>query len=409
MPERIKVSVILTSYNHAKYLKEAIDSVLNQTFSDLELIIWDDASTDESWQIITSYSDRRVKPFRNDVQKRAVWGVNKAISEIAAGEYIAIHHSDDIWELQKLQKQVAFLDSHPEIGAVFSNAFVITENGELLKHKANAYFQIFDQPNRTRYDWLNHFFCRGNALCHPSVLIRKTCYEADQPYRSGLGLLADLDVWIRVCLKHDIYVLPEKLVRYRVRANRTNTSTDSTTRIRRPFEFLQVLNNYRKIAAPDELMKVFPLAEKYVKPEGCDLGFALGMVALELKPYKVTELFGLNLLFEALNDPRRAKLLDELYGFTSKEFVALNSKHDVFSVRFATEQQAKLDKLSEQLAEMLNSQAWKLVIVLRKLRIVFFPPGSTREKMARFLFEPVLRSTLKEVEEDEDSVMAKSG
>ena len=53
--------------------------------------------------------------------------MNKAISEIAAGEYIAIHHSDDMWEPQKLEKQVAFLDSHPEIGAVFSNAFIINE------------------------------------------------------------------------------------------------------------------------------------------------------------------------------------------------------------------------------------------------------------------------------------------
>ena len=94
MSERIRVSVILTSYNHAKYLKEAIDSVLDQTFSDFELIIWDDASTDESWHIITSYSDKRIKSFRNDVHKRALWGMNKAISEIAAGEYIAIHHSE---------------------------------------------------------------------------------------------------------------------------------------------------------------------------------------------------------------------------------------------------------------------------------------------------------------------------
>ena len=108
MAEKARVSVILTSYNHAKYLKEAIESVLNQTFSDFELIIWDDASTDESWQVITSYPDGRIQSFRNEVQKRAAFGVNKAISEIAAGEYIAIHHSDDIWEPQKLEKQVAF-------------------------------------------------------------------------------------------------------------------------------------------------------------------------------------------------------------------------------------------------------------------------------------------------------------
>lgn len=390
MAEGTKVSVILTSYNHAKYLKEAIDSVLNQNFSDFELIIWDDASTDESWQIITSYSDRRIKSFRNDVQKRAAWGLNKAISGITLGEYIAIHHSDDVWEPQKLERQVAFLDFHPEIGAVFSNASIINENGELFSNSAHVYYRIFDQPNRTRHDWLNHFFCRGNVLCHPSVLIRKTCYGDGEPYRSGLGLLADLDVWVRVCLKHDIFIIPEKLLRFRVRANETNASTDPKIRIRRPFEFLQVLNNYKNIATTEELIKVFPTAEKYIKPEGYDLGFALGMVALELKPYKVTELFGLNLLFEVLNDPDRAKIINDLYGFTNKDFVALITKHDVFSIELLAEQAVHIEDLSLQLAQILDSKAWKLVMILRKLRILLLPPNSKREKFALFLSKPIL-------------------
>ena len=391
MPESTKVSVILTSYNHAKYLKEAIDSVLNQTFSDLELIIWDDASTDESWQIISSYLDIRVRSFRNEVQKRGVWGLNKAISEIAGGEYIAIHHSDDIWEPQKLEKQVAFLDSHPEIGAVFSNALIITENGKLLENSADAYFKIFEQPNRTRYEWLGHFFCQGNALCHPSVLIRKTSYGEGEPYRSGLGLLADLDLWVRVCLKQDIFIIPEKLVKYRVRANGTNASTDPNTRIRRPFEFLQVLNNYKRIATPEELIRIFPIAEKYVKPEGCDLGFALGMAALELKPYKVTELFGLNLLFEALNDPQRAQVIEKLYGFGNKDFVSLAVKHDIFSIQLLAEQAARIEELSQKHSETMNSEEWKAVRLFRTMRTSFFPSGSTRERFARFLWRPLLR------------------
>ena len=396
MSERVKVSVILTSYNHAKYLKEAIDSVLGQTFSDFELIIWDDASTDESWQIITSYSDRRIKSFRNDVQRRAIWGVNKAITEIAVGEYIAIHHSDDVWELPKLEKQVVFLDEHPEVGAVFTDALIISESSKVFENNTHSFQKLFDQPNRTRYDWLNHFFCRGNALCHPSVLVRKTCYEDSEPYRLGFGLLADLDAWVRLCLKHDIFIMPEKLVRYRVRARAANASTDPKTRIRRPFEFLQVLDNYKQIATAEELVKVFPIAEKYIKPAGCDLGFALGMVALDLKPYKVTELFGLNLLFAALNDPARAKRINDLYGFTNKDFVPLIAKHDVFSVESLSEQAAHIEKLSLKHAEILNSTAWKFAMTLRKMRVLFLPPGSLQEKVMRLLLKPVLPYIQKE-------------
>src|SRR5664280_2452957 len=122
MPE---VSIILTSFNNEKYLREAIDSVLNQTFTEFKLIIWDDASSDNSWDVINEYTDHRIKAFRNEVRKRGIWGINKAISEVATGKYIAIHHSDDVWETEKLGKQVTFLDEHPEFGAVFTHITAI--------------------------------------------------------------------------------------------------------------------------------------------------------------------------------------------------------------------------------------------------------------------------------------------
>src|SRR6185369_12696578 len=105
-----RVSVILTSFNHAKYVEEAIDSVLHQTFDDFELIIWDDASNDDSWQLINQFADPRIRTFRNADRKRAIWALNEAISRVASGRYIAVHHSDDVWERGKLEKQVTFLE-----------------------------------------------------------------------------------------------------------------------------------------------------------------------------------------------------------------------------------------------------------------------------------------------------------
>ena len=142
-----KISVILTSFNHEKFIREAIDSVLNQTFTDFELIIWDDASTDNSWAIINTYSDPRIKVFRNDETKRGVHGINISISEIASGEYIAIHHSDDIWEVDKLKKQVEFLEDHAGIGAVFTHVLAIDERGIPLDDVNHSY--------RVRLGWLN--------------------------------------------------------------------------------------------------------------------------------------------------------------------------------------------------------------------------------------------------------------
>jgi glycosyltransferase involved in cell wall biosynthesis len=326
------VSVILTSFNHEKYIREAIDSTLNQTFTDFDLIILDDCSSDNSWDLINQYSDPRIKVFRNEVNKGPVAGVNKAISAMASGEYIAIHHSDDVWEPDKLEKQVVFLDANPEIGAVFTNALVITEDGSPLADEKHSYYNIFDQPNRTRHEWLRFFFSRGNALCHPSVLIRKSCYEDCGLYRYDMAQVPDLDMWIRLCLKYEIHVFPEKFVKFRVLDNEANTSGNRPeVRIRLTYELYKLLQNYRKFTSFDDLVKIFPSAERYYRNEETDLDFVLAMVALEEKPSTFTQLFGQDLLFEAISDPKRAATIKHLYDFDYKNFIALTAQHDVFS------------------------------------------------------------------------------
>ncbi len=415
MSEPIKVSVILTSYNHAKYLREAIESVLGQTYANFELIIWDDHSEDASWEIINEYSDPRIKAFRNEERKRGIWGINKAIAEVAQGEYIAIHHSDDVWEPQKLEKQVVFLEEHPEIGAVFSQALIIGENGESFEDISHPYHGIFEQPNRSRHEWLNFFFYSGNALCHPSVLVRKICYDDCGLYRYGFAQFTDFDMWVRLCLKYEIHVLPEKLVKFRVRANEMNVSGNRPdARIRMQFEFLQIFNNYKSIETSEELIKVFPTANKYSTGEGCDIDFALAMVALEPDTFNTAKLFGLQLLFEALINPERARKIKELYGFSHSDFIALTAKNDVFSIEQvaalsvrvaalsarvaalsaqvaalsaqAAEKEQVVQSLTAQLTGILNSKAWKFALFLRQIRVKLLHPGSRREKLMRWLY-----------------------
>ena len=328
-----KVSVILTSFNHEAFLQEAIDSVLNQSFTDFELIIWDDASSDNSWDLINQYSDPRIKAFRNDVQKRGIWGINKAVSEVATGEYIAIHHSDDVWELNKLEMQVAFLNAHTDIGAVFTNALAINENSLPLTDEHHFYADVFNKTNRTRYEWLHFFFSEGNALCHPSVLIRKQCYKDCGSYRYGLAQLGDFDMWMRLCLKYEIHILPEPLVRFRVRDNEINTSGNrAETRIRWKYEFYELLSNYQNIKNFDDLVKVFPGAEKYQRDQESDMDFVLAMSILEENTELIaSKLFGLNLLFRIISDSERAENIKQLYGFDYKDFISLTAKYDVFS------------------------------------------------------------------------------
>ena len=392
-----KVSVILTSYNSEKYLHECIESVLNQTYQDFELIIWYDESTDDSWNIISSYTDQRIRVFKNE-SNRFVAHYQKAISDIAQGEYIAIHHSDDVWETDKLEKQVTFLDAHPEIGAVFSRVLIIGEDGKPFQDESHFYYKVFDQPNRNRHEWLNFFFYQGNALCHPSVLIRKICYADCGTYRYGIAHPNDLDLWVRLCQKYEIYVLPEKLVRFRVRSNEMNASGDRpAARILGVFGLFQMLNNYRSINTAEEFIKIFPSAKKYLKQDSFDISFALGMAALEPGTPVHTRLFGLQLLFDVLNDPGRARKIEELYGFRYKDFFTSVVENDVFSTELIPnlsaqlaqkerENQALLSQLHRQNLSVTKRTIGSLWERLRPFRLRIAPQGSRQENLLRMVY-----------------------
>ncbi len=327
-----KVSIILTSYNHEKYIRESLDSLLAQTWKDFEILIWDDASHDSSWSIIQSYDDPRIRAFRNETNLGPAYGINLIIAEKAQGEYLAMHHSDDVWEADKLARQVAFLDAHPEMGAVFSNASAIGEDSAPLRDTGHFYANIFNQPNRTREQWLHHFFYYGNALCHPSLLIRRQCYTDCGTYKDWLAQLPDFDMWIRLCLRYEIHVMPDKLVRFRVRDNEANTSGNRPeTRIRHANEYFRILENFLRLDTMDELVRVFPAAIQYRRREEGDPAFALAMMALADQSAPWHKLFGMQLLYRIMADPAASARVEGLYQFNYQSMTALTGKHAVFA------------------------------------------------------------------------------
>jgi GT2 family glycosyltransferase/glycosyltransferase involved in cell wall biosynthesis len=387
-----KVSVILTSYNSAKYLRESIESALNQTYKDFELIIWHDESPDDSWDIITSYTDRRIRVFTHQPNGFAAH-FQEAIADVARGEYIAVHHSDDAWEPEKLEQQVALLDAHPEVGAVFTKVKIIGEDSEPFENTSHFYYKIFDQPNRTRHEWLNHFFYRGNALCHPSVMVRKKCFAECGTYRHPMAQANDMDLWVRVCMKYEIHILPDKLTRFRVRANEMNVSGDRPdAHIRGALEQYEILPHFQKITDPEEFVKVFPNTLQYFKPEGYDLDFALAMAALDPSTPIYKKLFGLQLLFDALNDIEREKRLRELYGFGYREFFVLAGELDVFSTALIPSLVARLTEKERENQELLAqvsapSLATSLIARSRPLRLRIAPPGSRGDKLLKRVYQ----------------------
>jgi glycosyltransferase involved in cell wall biosynthesis/uncharacterized coiled-coil protein SlyX len=348
-----RVTVILTSYNHARYIQEAIDSVLHQTYTDFELIVLDDASTDESWSIIGQYTDARLRSFRSEERHGGVMEINRTILERATGDYIAIHHSDDIWEPTKLEKQVALLDRHQGLGAVFTNAAIIKEDGSSFTETNHFYSRVFDQPNRTRHEWLRFFFKTGNALCHPSILIRRSCYSTVGLYKNGLFQLCDFEMWVRLCLHYEIHVLQEPLIKFRIRDHEANASGNRPdSRIRGAYEMYKAYQNFGQISRIEDIERVFPAARIYNRGDETDTGFALAMMALDESSLPMAHVFAQDMLFDALADPKRAANIKAHYAFDEISFYELLGHNDIFAVEIVAQLRQEIAIYEAQTAEL---------------------------------------------------------
>lgn len=335
-----KVSIILTSFNHAEYLREAIDSVLNQIFEDYELIIWDDASADESWNIIQSYSDPRIKSFRNDEQRRGVYGINKAISEIATGEYIAIHHSDDVWELDKLEKQVTFLDNNHQVGAVFTWVQIIDDYGN---------DRGFDWFNRKYDRWrlLRELFCGTNHLNHPSVLVRKSCYSDIGLYKYGLAQTADAEMWSRLLLKYEAAILEEPLVKHRLFLDGSNASgSANSSAIRTQNEWNVLRSNFLEYRNYEEFIRIFPEISQIADGKTFSTIRALAFVSLNPSLPSSAWGFGMNLLYQEIANSNKNGILNHDYDY--RNLIKDGGIFDVFGVSHA----ARLSERDERIVSL---------------------------------------------------------
>lgn len=326
-----KVSILLSSYNHADYIGESIQSILDQTFEDFELYVIDDCSTDDSWKVIKQFKDPRIIAIRNKKNLGVV--VRPEIVEKLKGEYMAMAHCDDKWESTKLEKQVEFLDTHQDYAACFTLVKLIDDSGEEFKEESHPIYGIFKQKNRTRLEWLQQFFYRGNVLCHPSVLLRLSVQKEYALYAVGLASLPDEYRWIKICLHHNIFVYPEELTDFRVRNMDENTSGDRLdNKLRYNFESFVLLNLFKETFdyKKDDFLRIYPSAKKYFIDGDNDVEYIFARTLIDIENHQY-QLYGMKLLWEIMQEPDRRLSLKSRYGFTNKDFVALSGSIDCFN------------------------------------------------------------------------------
>lgn len=257
---RPKLSVVMASYNHVAFVRQAVDSVLTQSFADLELVITDDGSRDGTADVLRGLTDPRIDLHVFPQNRGAVDALNDAITR-SRGEYIAVLNSDDYFLPGKLLRQVEYLDANPGVGAVFGVPKVVDETGRELGEDEHLFARIFTKQNRSRIEWLRHFVESGNCLCHPTLMIRRRCYDQVGLYDPLLMNLPDFDQWVRLCQHFDIHVMGEAMTAFRLLANERNTSAPSPPNLARTaWETIGVLGRY--LALPvgqlEEIVRPWP-------------------------------------------------------------------------------------------------------------------------------------------------------
>lgn len=236
------VTVFMAVYNGEKYIKEAIESVLNQSYTDFELLIINDGSTDQTLDIIATFSDSRIRLLHNDGNKGLTYTRNHGVRE-ARGKYFATLDSDDIAMPKRLKTQVGYMTANPDVAICGGQAVLIDGNSkEIRPYKVHV------------GDNLSHWLVLHNVFINSTLMIKTSVMREMDGYRE-MAPAEDYDLAFRIGLKHRVANLKDKLVYYREHDNnisRVQTEKRNSAELR----IIEHIHSSLNIPADSSLVKV---------------------------------------------------------------------------------------------------------------------------------------------------------
>lgn len=266
------VSVCMPCYNHEEFVGQAIQSVLNQTYSNFELIIVDDVSVDKSVEVIKSFDDSRIR--LTVMEENTGFGAAEYMFQQAQGEFICWLDSDDMWEDTILEKYMAFFQEHEEYGVCLCRPTIIDGKGcVLMEHSLCFVFSNENLQNMEKEKWFRKIYMEGNYLCSSTLCIRKEIYDKVGEFRFSYKQIHDYDYWLRFLQVAEIYIYPENLARYRVHwegenANFSAPTPETTKRdeVEKTYILLEVMENLGEeffIKSFSDLLRIQPGEEGF--------------------------------------------------------------------------------------------------------------------------------------------------
>lgn len=249
------VSVIIPAYNAEKYVEHAVRSIMNQTYKNLEILVTDDCSTDNTLDILQKLAeeDARISIHHNEQNKKIVQTLNELV-ERAKGKYIARMDADDLALHNRIEKQIDYLETHSEIGICGTNAWHINESDKIIG--------ISRLPETN--EEIQKFKIYKCPLYHPSVVVRKDLLFKNR-YDERYIHSEDYELWVRLSTKTKIYNLKERLLYYRIHTSQISKKyTNEQVSLGK-----EILQNYDLIPQSMiyNLSKVFYENKQLSKPE----------------------------------------------------------------------------------------------------------------------------------------------
>ena len=366
------ISVILPSYNHAEFVAIAVESVLDQTFRNLELIVVDDGSSDGTPDIVERIHDPRLRLIR--LQQNRLRHPRNLALDLAQGRYIAFQNSDDIWHPEKLEIQMKFLEKTNDVLACFTDVEIIDREGNIAANSwANG---LFSRKNRSQLQWLNYFFETGNCLCITSALVQRDAIEHAGRFRGSFIQLSDFELWVRLAAIGEFHIAQEKLTLFRDTTT-NKTSTTGAKNLSRPnidvknrsvLEYATLLENYATAPIIDMLPKIFPEA---IPAEPTVRVVRLAHLAKYAwsKNTVFHSLFADNVMSHIMDEENsRQEVTDVLGAEIIQEFV---KRRGNLLVHFADQHPVHLYDKDQIINVILDSQLWKIKHFRRVFVILF--------------------------------------
>lgn len=413
------VSVVLTTYNRERTLLNAVNSVLTQTYANIQLIIVDDGSTDDTKAILSNLSDNRIEIIYLPENRHISYATDKGF-EYIKGDFVAIMDSDDRWKRNKLERQLEYMKNHPEHMGCFTWADVIDQNGEYQNEKHFIYKCMISSHTDTREAWLRFFFFNGNKLVNPSSMVRTEAARAIGKHNTFMTQALDMDWWVRFTKKYSFGIIEEPLVDYCISDDSVSGSKDEddSRRIRFYNELMQI--RYHFFDDMDSELFIRAFRDFFVCKDSCtEDELKCEQAFLILKPFEMCHTNSAVALLkfeELMNNPSTEELLWNKYKFGTTQiaqYTGMNLYYDCIAekekercndlkkeILHINELKCKVEQYNEQLNrrlqeseqeikhlrhindilhkefenaadslnEVINSSSWKITAPLRRLK-----------------------------------------